>query len=130
MSLWLESLCGWGGRPPLDASPEVRLQHARHVLSHLAMPVPRNWWQDLLDGRPLDDVKSKLMVALQSELSWALGGAGPSVGVLVALPFVVNQDDLGDIDQALAKAEQLLAIRTDLQALAHRLEFWVELGPQ
>lgn len=130
MSLWLESLRAWNPRPPLDAPEQVRLAHARNLLEHLAMPVPQQWWQQMLDGQPIDNVKAQLLVELSDELSWALGGNGPSLGVLVALPFTIQHQQLGHIDVALELAQQLLAQRPDLQNLAHRLEFPIDLGPQ
>jgi hypothetical protein len=52
MSLWLESLCGYGGGNVDAAAPrDQQLEQARHILAHLAMPVPRMWWAQAQSNR-------------------------------------------------------------------------------
>ena len=130
MSFWLESLRTWNPPPQPQAPAPERYAHARHLLQHLAMPVPRDWWQRMLDGQPTDDIKARLIRELRDELACALGSEGPSLGALLALPFALGHQQLGDIDVALELAQQLLAQRPDLQNLAHRIEFPIDLGPQ
>lgn len=42
MSLWLESLYGYVNA---NASLERQMEQARRILAHLAMPIPRLWWE-------------------------------------------------------------------------------------
>jgi hypothetical protein len=49
MSLWLDSLTGWvRGVVNPEAPRQQQEQEARHILTHLAMAIPKSWWENAL----------------------------------------------------------------------------------
>ncbi len=131
MSLWLESLrCV---DRPLDGAPEdERRAHALRLVEHLAMPVPREWWQRVLDGHPVADWQRDIMDELRAELGRSLGHDGLALEVLLALPFACEAQRVANPADAVAAADQLLLVRGDLYWLSARLQApgETDLGPQ
>jgi hypothetical protein len=121
MSLWLESLYGYGGgRVDPGASLEHQREQARWILAHLAMPVPRMWWENALETAelPRHDYL-ELLRDLRDELHKA-SPLADKVGIpeLLALAFVdksPSRPRFGTVssretpEQYLAAARKLLA---------------------
>jgi hypothetical protein len=68
MSLWLQSLCPYEIDPNWDRD---RLdKQVLRILRHVAMPVPRSWWEGVLSGRLSDHAEgyARLFRSLLAEL--------------------------------------------------------------
>ena len=70
MSLWLDSLCreGWGSIDE-NASREVQICHAAHIIIHMAMETPRRWWEITLQDSDEQNVKTyaKILFDIEKE---------------------------------------------------------------
>jgi hypothetical protein len=130
MSMWSESLSlclyDWG---------DNAAKRAKCILAHLAMPVPRSWWESSLERGVVGSTWAAILCDLQKELSAALNPDEPlSLKLLVALAFI--DDDraenpagrFGDFgsrhtpDEYLARAKEILAERPDLAQLEAMIE--------
>jgi len=94
MSLWSESLSlclyDWG---------DNAAKRARCILAHLAMPVPRSWWEHSLGAGRVPDTFATLLSDLQRELSTALDLDEPlNLGLLVALAFIDDEKAESSLD--------------------------------
>jgi hypothetical protein len=135
MSLWLESLTGWGGgvvNP--EASQHDQEEAACHILRHLAMTVPRAWWEKaLIDGiNPRQD-HILILKALKKEIEKLPELAGIiSYPAFVALPFTYPHDHPeGDfklevlknstLENIISQTSSILQTRPELQQLGKRI---------
>jgi len=128
--MWSESLSlcfyDWG---------DNAAKRAKCILAHLAMPVPRSWWEHALGAGRVPDTFATLLTDLQRELSTALDLDEPlNPGLLVALAFIDDEkaesslDRFGYMDsrhtpnEYLARAKEILAERPDLVRLGTLIE--------
>src|SRR5262245_703014 len=89
MGLWLDSLVEGGRAPDGATEPERLAAAARHILQHLAMYLPRSYWDAAL-ARPeeLSPAFVGLVGSLRSQLLRVPELAGlVSFPALVALPY-------------------------------------------
>lgn len=130
MSMWSESLSlcmyDWG---------DNAAKRAKCILAHLAMPVPRSWWERALETGHVPDTFATLLTELQQELTAALDPDEPlNPGLLVALAFI-DYDGTESLsgcfahfgsrhtpDEYLARAREILAERPDLAHLGAMIE--------
>jgi hypothetical protein len=135
MSLWLESCYGYGGgRVDANASLEVQEDQARRILAHLAMRVPRAWWEKALQkGGDPDPSYARLVRDLHQQLHKLPElAARASCPVLVALAFVDGEgpepkfgtvsSSSCSIEEYLAAAERVLAERPELNQLGQAID--------
>ena len=119
MSLWLESLY-----QELHYSDDAEAR-AKTILSYLAMPVPRQWWQRSLDTGDVDQSYVEVLYGCYKELMELPELANTvDIDLLLAMAFI---DDAGEserdidgfnIEQHLARARQELDKRPELNRLA------------
>jgi hypothetical protein len=135
MSLWLDSLGSWGrGIVNLDAPREQQEAEARHILTHLAMIVPKTWWENAL-SRGIEPDPSHVFILKRSKKQLEklpeLAGV-VSYSALVALPFAYCPDSLeGErmrdllqnlpLEALIAQTSSILESRPELQKLGERV---------
>jgi hypothetical protein len=131
MSLWLDSLGrrNWGGVDP-EAPHQEQEEQARHILRHLAMMVPRSWWETAISNgiNPRPDLVH-ILKALKRELEHLPELAAIiSYPALVALPFTYVEREQSwealrdsDLEIILAQTSTTLQSRPDLQQLGERV---------
>jgi len=136
MSMWSESLSlcmyDWGDNV---------VKRAKCILAHLAMPVPRSWWERALETGHVPDTFATIVIDLQQELTADLDPNEPlNPGLLVALAFIDDEkaesslDCFGYMDsrhtpnEYLARAREILAGRPDLVSLGTLIEKTAEQG--
>jgi len=93
MSLWFGSLTDWGGGVVnVDAPREQQEKEVRHILTHLAMTIPKEWWERAI-SRGTDPSPSHVLIlkTLQKQLKKLPELANlVTYPVLVALPFTYS----------------------------------------
>ena len=131
MSLWLGSLGDWGrGGVDREAPHEQQEQPGRHILRHLAMMVPRLWWEKALsDGiNPRPD-HVHILKALREELEKLPELAAIiSYPALVALPFTYVEGEQSwealrnlELEAILVQTSATLQSNPELQQLGERV---------
>jgi hypothetical protein len=118
-------------------------KRAKCILAHLAMPVPRSWWEHALEAGSVGSTYATILCDLQMELSNALNPDEPiNLGLLVALAFIDDEkaersldrfgymDSRHTPDEYLARAKEILAERPDLVRLGTLIEKTAEQAAQ
>jgi len=136
MGLWDESLFGYGGGVvEANADQATQARQVLHIISHLAMPVPRHWWEQMLqDGVSGDQwMLGGIAWQLVRECRKASWLRSVHLSLFLALAFVdrdgrqgrANEDETGlvsVINALLHDAEQALQRQPELIALAHEVD--------
>lgn len=129
MSLWLQSLdnCLYNCENDLDG-------RAKCILSHLAMDVPRNWWEQALDTGKIRNDYLVLLRDLRNELLKIIESPEHAeYGLLIALAFIDDHVESQDakygtfkskysIEEYLERAQKILINRNDLRKLVKKIE--------
>ena len=85
MSLWLESLsiCLY--------DCENKEEETRCILSYLAMPVPRDWWEECLQSNKVNNSFAQLLKELCKDLHKMTNLKWIDYSLLVALAFIDDE---------------------------------------
>jgi hypothetical protein len=135
MSLWLDSLGSWGrGVVNLEAPREQQEREARHILNHLAMIVPKDWWEYALShGIKPNPSHVFILKRLKKQLEKLPELAAiVSYPALVALPFTYCFDpsesermrevwENSPLETLVAQTSSVLRSRPELQKLGERV---------
>ncbi len=118
----------------LDDCGQDSGERVRCILAHLAMDVPRSWWEHALQTGSVPKFYTNILHDLHEELSKTYKSAESiGFGLLVAMAFADDNTDQQlprfgtvyskcSVEQYLAKAKEILAKRPELNRLGQAIE--------